>query len=113
MLAKAGESDRAIRVKMVRLRLFFLFCKFHSGSSWTLGVGALTIFSPLFHLRRHHVIHFAFLQIFFSRSISSLGSAKQARPTADRHTTWDFGGGFCMFSRIKEHNDSNLAPDNV
>ena len=46
MLAKAGESDRAIRVKMVRLRLHFLIWKFHRPLilGWTLGVGALTFY---------------------------------------------------------------------
>ncbi len=42
MLAKAGESDRAIRVKMVRFLVTFFFWKFHLGCplsySWTLGV---------------------------------------------------------------------------
>jgi hypothetical protein len=45
------------------------------------------IFFPLFHLRRQHDIYFTFFHDFFSRNISSLGSARQARPTADRHTT--------------------------
>lgn len=101
MLAKAGESDRAIRVKMVRLHLFFSILEISPFlfilGCWTLGVGALTFFSFLFfHLRRQHDILFFFFlhfyMFFFSRSISLLGSARQARPTADRHISRGLGG---------------------
>ena len=79
MLAKAGESDRAIRVKMVRCSI--LFC------SWaSLLPGSASAFFRF--LLGVNTVLWRLILPDFSRNISSLGSGKGGRPTADKNH-WD------------------------
>jgi hypothetical protein len=74
MLAKAGESDRAIRVKMVVIVYLFIYFAFRSVGS-----------PPFLFLPGADDTHHFHAFLIFSRSTSSPGSGRRARPTAARY----------------------------
>jgi hypothetical protein len=81
MHAKAGESDRAIRVKMVRIFSGLLVFRHPVVSAAVLGSlrSSASLFPPAADTTSHTILPD------FSRNISSLGSGREGRPTADKH----------------------------
>ena len=77
MLAKAGESDRAIRVKMVVVFYIYSFVVLALFRS----VGSPPFLFPPGADDTHHFHAF----LIFSRNTSSPGSGRRARLTADRY----------------------------
>jgi hypothetical protein len=107
MLAKAGESDRAIRVKMVRFAFVFSYFEIFI---WVVPRSPGHSVSALFHFLcfifdANLTLIFLHLYTIFLAEASLLWEAqgRQDQPPID--TIWDLAGGFYMFCQMKMYNN--------